>query len=112
MKSCDISQASLHVQAENTAAIRLYQSMGFRILCRIKDYYNIPEISGDALWMRRDMSSKRIPTGPELTGEMPLIAPSIPTGPWPFGLSFEMFFLFVLGLATLITMTVVNGLSG
>jgi hypothetical protein len=96
MRACEIAQVSLHVQTDNEAAVRLYKSHGFDILCSIQAYYTLEGSSGDAFWMRKDLK--------KFTSEQPLIASSVRAGPWPFGLTFEIFFIYVLGMAASITL--------
>lgn len=93
MKACDLVQLSLHVQRDNEAALRFYLDFGFSIVCNLPHYYNLPDSGAAALWLRKDLN--KVNTFDKV------FAPAIRDGPWPFGLSFELFVLLVLALATI-----------
>lgn len=48
-----LERATLEVRASNTAAIKLYQKMGFEIAGRRKDYYPLPPEDALILWRSR-----------------------------------------------------------
>jgi hypothetical protein len=103
LRSCEIHQISLHVLRSNDSAVRLYSSHGFEIVCMLKDYYSLSNQSGDAYWMRMDLSK------PKRTFEAPLFDHSVRVGPWPFGMSFEIFILLIFaGISLLLFLYYAN----
>lgn len=97
LRACDISQVSLHVLFSNDAALRLYAKYGFDILCRIQNYYSLGNQTQDAFWMRKDLTKLDRPN------DISLVASPIRNGPWPLGLSFEMFILVIFAVFVLLT---------
>lgn len=102
LRDCDISQVSLHMLSTNDAALRLYSSFGFTIICRISDYYIIDKQAEEAYWLRKDL------TKPSQISEAPIIASRIRAGPWPFGMTFENFFMLVFALLTLLLLLLIS----
>lgn len=102
MRDCDLTQVSLHMLTTNEPALRLYSGFGFKVLCRLTNYYHIYDTPEDGYWLRKDLRKV------SAISEPPVIAPNIRLGPWPFGLSFENFFLLVFACLSLLTLIIVT----